>query len=141
MPPLHAPRSPVLAVMLIGSAIALVGCSAAFPPDKIAAPLSPPTPPSPAAAVLANQSRDLSDTAVSGELNGIRYELRGANSVTVNMVNQAIRLQAGADELVIDQQRLYLNGRDRGAISAPATLLLDAQGRLFVNGELRSSTD
>ena len=134
MPPLPTLLSPVLALTLVGSAIALGGCS--LPPSLVRPRKSPTAPLPPTATQILPPN--VRTPVVSGELNGIRYELRGTRSVTVNMVQQALQMQAGTHNIVIDNQRLYLNGRDRGAISAPATLLLDEQGRLFVNGEPRS---
>jgi hypothetical protein len=82
-------------------------------------------------AVSVKQSTSIS----RGNVGGIRYEVRGTGSTRVQSVNGATQIVSGRNTVRIRSGRVYLNGKDKGAIKAGDSVLLDASGRLYVNGK------
>jgi hypothetical protein len=77
-------------------------------------------------------------TSISkGTAGGIKYEIRGTGSTNVQSVNNSISMSSGRNTVTIKNGRIALNGKDRGTIKRGDSVLLDASGRLYVNGKKR----
>lgn len=77
-------------------------------------------------------------TSISrGNAGGIKYEVRGSGNTNISSVNNSTRIVSGRNTVTINKGRIVLNGKDRGAVKTGDSVLLDASGRLYVNGKRR----
>lgn len=72
-----------------------------------------------------------------GSINGISYEIRGSSNSSIQAVDNSIRMISGSDSIVIANNRIYLNGSDRGSVKPGDFILVDANRQLFINGRRR----
>ena len=75
----------------------------------------------------------------STPLSGITLEVRGEGSVSMRQeLGEGGTSSAGKNKLEIRGGRLIANGKDGGPLKSGDSVLLDMEGRLFVNGQERT---
>lgn len=73
-------------------------------------------------------------------LRGVSVEVRGTGSVNAAPdVGEGASQSAGSNTLQIRNGRAVVNGRDGGPLRSGDAVVVDEQGRLFVNGQERAT--
>lgn len=78
-----------------------------------------------------------SHSVCAGTVNGLRYAVYGSGSSHSQVHNGSLSAVCGTNRLVIRDGAVFANGRHCGTVVGGAAVILDAAGRLFVNGEER----
>jgi hypothetical protein len=76
----------------------------------------------------------------SHPVRGVSLEVRGVGSVNANPdAGEGASQSAGPNTVQIRGGRVVVNGRDGGPLRPGDSVLVDEQGRLFVNGQARET--
>lgn len=71
------------------------------------------------------------------EVNGRTYELVGFGSYSIESHVKSEQVRVGDHDLRVIDDRVLLDGRDRGPVAPGAPIRLESGGGLFVDGKAR----